>query len=164
MTTHPNTRGPNIAQLTPTRQPARDYGSSPQNGFDAMRHLAALGFLLLLLSGCAGNQTDAKPRQLVYFTEWSAKLDEPAQKTLEGTAALINRTPAGSVTVIGFADPEGSNQANLALSRARAQNVVDALVAAGVSPNRIRRLAQGETPFVGDAIESRRVEIIYDAP
>jgi outer membrane protein OmpA-like peptidoglycan-associated protein len=119
--------------------------------------------LLLLVAACA-NQHPGTHRQLVYFTEWSAKLDETAQAAVTASADFVKQHPAGVISVIGYADPEGSSQANLDLSRARAQMVVDALIAAGVPAERIRRDAKGETAYVQNSLESRRVEIVFGNP
>lgn len=42
------------------------------------------------------------------------------------------------IRVIGFADPQGSREANVILSRPRARIVADELVEKGVARNRIR--------------------------
>mgnify|MGYP003352092139 CR=1 FL=1 len=58
--------------------------------------------LLLLVAACA-NQHPGTHRQLVYFTEWSAKLDENAQAAVNSSAAFVKQHPVGVVTVIGYA-------------------------------------------------------------
>jgi outer membrane protein OmpA-like peptidoglycan-associated protein len=62
--------------------------------------------------------------------------------------------------VIGFADTVGSAQANIDVSRLRAQVVADALTANGIDAGRIQRAARGATQFELSAQESRRVEIV----
>ncbi len=62
--------------------------------------------------------------------------------------------------VIGFADPVGSAQANIDVSRLRAQVVTDELTANGIDAGRIQRSARGATQFQLTAQESRRVEIV----
>jgi len=119
--------------------------------------------LLLLVAACATTHPGTH-RQVVYFQEWSARLDENAQAAVDASAAFVKQHPMGLVTVIGYADPEGSAQANIEVSRARAQMVVDALVAAGVPAARIKREAKGETAYVQNSLESRRVEIVFGGP
>jgi outer membrane protein OmpA-like peptidoglycan-associated protein len=63
------------------------------------------------------------------------------------------------VSVSGFADPEGSQRANIDISRTRAQVVVDQLVRDGVARDRIRLTAHGPTDYTQTSLESRRVEI-----
>ena len=49
-----------------------------------------------------------------------------------------------TVQIAGFADPRGSAQANLALSRARAEQVASALESFGVADQRLQVVAHGE--------------------
>jgi len=126
-----------------------------------MRHLI-LG-LLLLVAACA-TQHPGTHRQLVYFQEWSYQLDATAQAAVDTSVAFVKRHPTGMVTVIGYADPEGTSAENLKLSRDRAQAVVNALVAAGIPEARIKREAKGKTEFVQSSLESRRVEIVFGGP
>lgn len=58
-----------------------------------------------------------------------------------------------------MAAPDGSPGFGRALSEARARNVADALVAAGVRPDRIQVEPRGPVPCEAMQIESRRVEI-----
>lgn len=124
-----------------------------------MRRLTAL-CLMLVLTACAAPQDAGARRQLVFFHEWSAGLDQEAQDAVNAAAAVVKANPASPVTVIGYADPEGSPQANRDISRARAQIVMDALVKAGVPAGQITREAKGATAFIGSSLESRRVEIV----
>jgi outer membrane protein OmpA-like peptidoglycan-associated protein len=121
-----------------------------------MRRVFALA-LLLGLGACA----DQGPRQtfLVFFEEWSAQIGPQAQGSIAASADYAKRHPNGAITVVGFADPTGSAQANIDISRLRAQVVTDALVANGVDPARITRQARGATSFEQSSLESRRVEI-----
>jgi outer membrane protein OmpA-like peptidoglycan-associated protein len=118
--------------------------------------------LLLLVAACGGRL--GPQRYVVYFEQWSAALGEEASEAVDSAAKWVKEHPAAPVTVIGYADPEGSDAANLALSRTRAEIVVDALVRAGISAARIRREAKGETRFVLNSQESRRVEIVVGTP
>lgn len=124
-----------------------------------MRRFAAL-CLMLLLAACAQPQDSGARRQLVFFQEWSAAMDQEAQDAVNAAAAVVKANPTSPVTVIGYADPEGSPQANREISRLRAQVVTDALVKAGVPATQITREAKGSTAFVGTSLESRRVEIV----
>lgn len=60
--------------------------------------------------------------------------------------ARVARTyyPNSTITVEGFADPAGSQDYNVMLSRARAQNVMDALVSSGLAGNPMRAVGYGE--------------------
>jgi outer membrane protein OmpA-like peptidoglycan-associated protein len=127
-----------------------------------MRRLAvpasAILGLLLWVAACAG-PPPASQKFVVYFEGWSAALDPPAQAGVATAAQWAKEHPGQVVTVAGFADPEGSSQANFGISRTRAQVVVDQLVRDGVARNRIRLTAHGPTDFTLTSLESRRVEI-----
>ena len=115
--------------------------------------------LLLCVGACTASEPPASPRCVVYFEEWSAGLDGNAQKAITGAAQWARQHPAEAVTVTGFADPQGSQKANIDLSRTRAQVVVDQLTRDGVEPGRISLAARGITDFTLSSLESRRVEI-----
>jgi outer membrane protein OmpA-like peptidoglycan-associated protein len=125
-----------------------------------MRRLAAL-LLLLTCSACASmsGPPPAPQKFVVFFQEWSASLDDAAQSSITVAAKWAADHPSETVTVTGYAAPDGSVAANDALSRTRAQVVVDKLTADGVAPGRIRLESRGPTDFTLAAIESRRVDI-----
>ena len=70
-------------------------------------------------------------------------------KTLESMAALarylIRRTELVLVEIQGHTHSEGEDEANMSLSSARAQAVVDRLTALGLAPERLRATGFGET-------------------
>jgi OmpA-OmpF porin, OOP family len=114
--------------------------------------------LLLALGGCALVQPSGQ-RYVVFFQEWSADLDETARGSVSAAAHRALDYPMQPVVVSGFADTDGSPQANKDLSRVRAQVVSDALVASGVPAARIQRRAVGSVDYTLNSLESRRVEI-----
>jgi cytochrome c oxidase subunit 2 len=124
----------------------------------AARRLCVLG-LLLCATGCAAWQGPSQ-KFVVFFQQWSAALDDPAFETVRAAANWANAHPNASIVVNGYADPTGSQQANIDMSRTRAQLVVDQLVRDGVPRPRIRLAAHGPTDFTLSALESRRVEIV----
>jgi peptidoglycan-associated lipoprotein len=74
------------------------------------------------------------------------KADLRASETskISDVAEYIKKNPTGQVSLNGNADPRGTSPYNLALSKRRAENVRDALVAAGVPKDRIQMQAFGE--------------------
>ncbi len=124
-----------------------------------MRRLVAGLLLLSSLAACSNSDPPASQKFLVFFQEWSASLDDNAQGAITAAAGWAAQHPAEVVTVTGFAAPDGSQEANVALSRTRAQVVVDQLQKDGVANSRIRLTAQGPTDFTLAPQESRRVEI-----
>jgi outer membrane protein OmpA-like peptidoglycan-associated protein len=132
------------------------------SGDSIMRRLWILG-LLLAIGACAG---PPPPTQVlvVYYQEWSADLDDSAQQIVKSAATWANSNPTLPVVVAGYADPEGSPQANRELSHVRAQRVADALIADGVPAQRVTVTAHGSVGFAMDSQESRRVTISLVAP
>lgn len=135
--------------------------------------------LLLLASGCAEtvpapvvatpapapataapapNPSRALP---IFFEAWSALLEEPAKLALKEAAERAKQNPRLPILVVGFADPRGSREANITLSRLRARVVADELIANGVAASRIRLVYRGPTPGF-ESLESRRVEVRVD--
>ncbi len=126
-----------------------------------MRRFACL--LLLLVAACA---TSGPPphRIIVFFQEWSAAIDAPASSAITQAAQWAKDHPADAIRVTGYADPTGSAEANVYMSRTRAQVVADQLVTDGVDRSRIVIAAQGATGFTQTTQESRRVEIAIGSP
>lgn len=143
---------------------------------------AAFGAALLALAACAetpapavtaappapaaapaatATQVDPNRALPIFFEAWSAFLEEPAQQALGQVATYIKANPRVPVLVVGYADPRGSAEANMILSRLRARVVADALIAAGVPTGRIRIIYRGATPGF-ESLESRRVEVRVD--
>ncbi len=129
-----------------------------------MRRLSAL-CLLIALAACAvpaPAPQAAVPQGMdypVYFSPWSAALDDTAQSALQHATDAAKAALRGPIDVTGYADPTGSAQANVLLSQLRAQVVADQLIADGVEPARITRHARGATDFTLSAVESRRVTV-----
>ncbi len=118
---------------------------------------AVFGLVLLgLLAAC---QIGGPERFVVYFTPWKSDLDAPAQQVVARVAELARQQPGATVMIHGYASPVGTASADMKLSAQRAQTVADTLVADGVAPQRIARVAEGRINYALDTIESRRVEI-----
>ena len=92
---------------------------------------------------------------------------------LERFARVAQRHyPNSTITIEGFADPAGSTQYNLALSRERAENVREALQALGLTGSGLRTVGYGESRLVrpgaassdpGAQLNRRVVFVIEDA-
>lgn len=133
-----------------------------------MRRLPVLLLLPLSVAACTMPRHAAVPESgrvyPVYFQPWSAQLDTTALHTVSNAAAEAKEHAELPVAVAGFADPTGSSQANVDMSRTRAQVVTDQLVADGVAPKRIRRTVHGATDYTLNAQETRRVDIAVGTP
>lgn len=118
--------------------------------------------LPVLLAACATVQDE--PVRTVFFTPDSAALDVAAQGVVQGAASRAARFPNSRVRVLGYTGPAGETAANVALAAARAEAVAAGLRAAGVAPGRISVAGRGPVAFDLAPVESRRVEIHFDAP
>jgi peptidoglycan-associated lipoprotein len=63
----------------------------------------------------------------IYFESQSAKLTSEARSVLKGAEAMATGCKVASVRVVGLADAVGAPDANLALSKQRADTVTRAL-------------------------------------
>ncbi len=124
-----------------------------------------LGLLLLLWCAAIGSASAAEPpaqKFVVFFQEWSAQIDDPAQSVITHAAEWAKSHPGTVVHVNGFASTIGSRKANVLLADLRAQVVVDQLQSDGIEQQRVRQRGHGPVQFALTAQESRRVEISFD--
>ena len=104
----------------------------------------------------------------VLFELNSAEISPEAADVLGIGVAVLARDRSLEMTVVGHTDDRGPDDLNRRLSLARAQSVVDFLVAAGIDPARLgadgrgsdEPLASNDTPE-GRAL-NRRVEFLFD--
>jgi len=101
------------------------------------------------------------------FPAGSADVTPEHAAQLDRVANVMNLLPNLTVTVVGHADQLGDEQANYALSEARAVSVVRYLVSKGVAPSRLSSRAVGEQDLLSaDESEAslalnRRTEFIF---
>jgi outer membrane protein OmpA-like peptidoglycan-associated protein len=127
--------------------------------------LFARAAALSLLAGCmfsgaagaAGARTDESPTLVVYFADWSGKLDHAALDVIAHAAKRAKKLPSPHILVAAYADNTGSKAADLALTQLRAQRVADLLESHGVPESEITMKAEGAQKMPG--VASRRVEI-----
>lgn len=84
------------------------------------------------------------------FDTGSATLQPSSQEQLNNIAAILKAYPNVHVKIGGYTDNVGDAASNLQLSQARAQNVMNAIVAAGIDPSRLEAQGYGEDHPVGD--------------
>ncbi|HUN39781.1 MAG TPA: OmpA family protein [Acetobacteraceae bacterium] len=101
------------------------------------------------------------PRYVVFFQEWSANLDGPAQAVISHAASYAKAHPSALVHVNAFADPTGSRKANILLTELRAQMVMDQMHTDGIPEQRLIGYGHGSVHFALSSQESRRVEISF---
>lgn len=143
--------------------------------------LIALSGAMLALAGCAETQgpwrTLRKPvaaaapscadfQSSVYFEQDSAALTKEARMALSAAQAQARGCAVTSVRVIGLADAVGASEANLILSRRRAETVTSALAKVGFNKVEIDRVAVGDAGAVSASGAAaplrRRADILFD--
>jgi outer membrane protein OmpA-like peptidoglycan-associated protein len=122
-----------------------------------MRHWFALG-LLLCLAGCSLFAPSGR-RFVIYFDPSSSQVIDTAKEVIVGAAAWAKDHPDKPVLVAAFADINGTEKANAGITHARAQAVIDVLVANGVPAARIQPVEVGSVSAPVNTHESRRVEV-----
>ncbi len=102
------------------------------------------------------------------FRVGSAELSADATALLDEAIEILTENATTVLTVAGHTDDVGDENDNLALSEARAQAVVDYLVAGGIDAARLTAVGYGETrPIAGnDTAEgrsrNRRIEFVVE--
>jgi OmpA-OmpF porin, OOP family len=84
------------------------------------------------------------------FDTGQATIQPTSQEQLGNIAAILKAYPNAHVKIGGYTDNTGDAAANLALSDARAKNVMNALVTAGIDPARLESKGYGDQYPVGD--------------
>lgn len=137
------------------------------------KHLAAAAALALMLAACAGlggreRLVKTPPRcqdaaVQVYFEPGSHDLTDEGRTMLAQAAGETAGCNIERVVVVGLADAEGAPNANLELSKRRAQTVTAALAAVKLPAAEFRLTAAGEQGALtaaGAEPLRRRVEVI----
>ena len=94
---------------------------------------------------------------LLFRTDEHALTDTTGDR-LSQLGTTLSGMPDIRIQLAGFADERGDEAYNLALSQKRVDFVRDRLVQAGVSEDRIRTTAYGETPAVDSTPDSLALE------
>lgn len=81
----------------------------------------------------------------IYFRVGSARLDPVSIPLLTTVLDIISRCPTLDIVVAGHTDADGSEQANLNLSIARANSVMQYLVREGIEGARVTAIGFGES-------------------
>lgn len=130
--------------------PVPDVTNAPAAGFANVQPGSEEDFILNV-----GRRT--------YFTEGSATLDSVARTTLDNQIAWLKKHPSWLVKLQGFADDPGGDAAMVALSRKRAEAVMEYLAAGGIDRNRMWAKGYGKERVVRDCpdqacrVQNRRV-------
>jgi outer membrane protein OmpA-like peptidoglycan-associated protein len=102
----------------------------------------------------------------INFETASASIQQDSMSQLEQVAQMLQSSPELKVEVGGHTDNVGTRESNEKLSEARAKSVVAALVAKGISADRLTVKGYGQTSPVADnrteegRAKNRRVELV----
>jgi len=104
--------------------------------------------------------TDTTPATAkLYFNIGVHRLPADSSAILESTIDWLNNHPGARVIISGYHDPSGDLASNQSLAKKRAQSTFDALLAGGVTADRIEMRKPESTEGGGDPAEARRVEV-----
>jgi K(+)-stimulated pyrophosphate-energized sodium pump len=97
----------------------------------------------------------------VHFDSGSDEISAAGKRIVDGYAQGLKANPEAKVELSGYADPSGDTAKNLELAKLRAEKVRGALVAAGVTADRVA-LVKPTDVIVGQGsdADARRVDII----
>jgi outer membrane protein OmpA-like peptidoglycan-associated protein len=95
----------------------------------------------------------------VKFDSGSAALSPEARDQIDDIAIILRAYPNAVVTITGYTDNSGSEHANMALSKARADAVAGRLTAKGVQGERVHAEGLGsQTPVSDNASDGGRAD------
>lgn len=110
----------------------------------------------------AAPRAQAFARVEIHFGTGSASVSGGWQKQLDRTAKWLAANADARIVVEGHADPSGNPDANMALSRTRAEAVRDYLTSAGVDSSRIDVEAFGDTKLKYGAADGRNRRVVVN--
>ncbi len=99
------------------------------------------------------------------FNSDSAVLTAASSDQIDSIAAILRAYPRAHVTIAGHTDNVGTEEANVTLSRARAEAVAQRLTTAGVGADRVHAEGYGSQKPIADnssdagRAQNRRVEL-----
>lgn len=102
------------------------------------------------ITACAAPLADFSARNAILFQSGAALITADSGPALDELATDLSACPDAIVHIEGHTDADGDDQANLALSVARAEAVVNALVERQVNPDRLYAVGYGESKPIGD--------------
>ncbi|WP_323015422.1 OmpA family protein [Devosia sp.] len=102
------------------------------------------------ISGCAAQVAEISARNSILFQSGAAIITATSEPALDELAADLAACADAVVHVEGHTDSDGDAGLNLALSVARAEAVIAALVERGIAPARLYAVGYGESAPVAD--------------
>lgn len=102
------------------------------------------------INACAAPVAEFSARNAILFKSGAAVIADESKAALDELAADLALCPDAVVHIEGHTDSDGDETLNLALSVARAEAVVSALVARNVTASRLYAVGYGEAKPVAD--------------
>jgi peptidoglycan-associated lipoprotein len=87
---------------------------------------------------------EAFKQSTVYFALDSSTVAPKEKSKVDAVVSFLKGAPTNKVLIEGHCDERGTSEYNVALGERRALSIRDALIAAGISPDRINTLSFGE--------------------
>ncbi|MEO1539372.1 MAG: OmpA family protein [Pseudomonadota bacterium] len=101
-------------------------------------------------SSCSDDLAGAQAESRIQFAPSSAAITRDSGEVLDRLAAILRRCGTQRFEIAGYTDNQGSESLNLSLSRARAEAVLDALLARDVFLDRMVAMGYGEADPIAD--------------
>ena len=101
-------------------------------------------------SACSAPVSEFSARNSILFQSGAALIAAESEAAIDELALDLAACPDAIVHIEGHTDADGDEALNMALSVARAEAVVNALVSRGVNPARLYAVGYGETAPIGD--------------
>jgi OOP family OmpA-OmpF porin len=105
---------------------------------------AQVAVMPLTAPRCAKILAAAAKAQPILFAPGSAVFEAGSRKVLDQFSEILRRCDSGQIEIGGHTDSQGSEELNQRLSQARAEAVLDALIARGVTLDRMSARGYGE--------------------
>lgn len=99
---------------------------------------------------CAAPVAQFSARNAIFFRSGAASIAAESNAPLDELAIDLAACPSATVHIEGHTDSDGDESQNMALSVARAEAVVSALVQRGVAADRLYAVGYGETAPIAD--------------
>jgi OOP family OmpA-OmpF porin len=127
------------AATTPAEQPVATTAEQPAATAPAATSTQSE------IARCQSALGEVSAQNAILFRSGAAILADSAMPILTSVAAILGSCPDVAIDVAGHTDSDGEASANLALSVARAEAVINALINLGVAPERLYALGFGES-------------------
>ncbi|MGX7744324.1 OmpA family protein [Rhodopseudomonas parapalustris] len=146
---------------------AKQTAAKPAAAPAEIKTASATGELpVTTVQDCQGRVSSLVAAETINFERGSAVIDKASQPLLEKLSAAIKQCPAVTIEVAGHTDAAGKKSANLALSKRRAEAVVDSLSKAGIGSAKLVAAGYGSAKPVAvnttaeGRARNRRIEFV----